>query len=119
MERRTHLEFPAPPDFDHELEAWSRAFKFVHKRKEGDTDIYQKGVGFWVAPMMLSVRRAGGNVHLEAWIRVNTFIRAMSLFLVPSEMGIQSGGFRLAAPRSIARKAVNEMLLQLGQDPIP
>jgi len=69
--------------------------------------------------MMLKVKKDDLETTLEAWIRVNVIARLMALFIIPSEMGIESGGFRGAAPRSIARKAVNRLINQLGQSPIP
>jgi len=77
--------------------------------------LYQKGTGFLVAPMMLSVRQAGGRVDMEAWVRCNMFMRIMSFFMLPAEMGIESGGFKGVLPRQIARNAVNGLLGVLGQ----
>jgi hypothetical protein len=81
--------------------------------------LYQKGTGFLVAPMMLKVRHENQETNIEAWIRSNFLVRLMSLFILPSEMGIESGGLKGVLPRNIARKAVNILLAQLGQPPIP
>ena len=69
--------------------------------------------------MMLKIRTDNQETTVETWISVNIFIRLMVLFIVPSEVGIESGGFRLAAPRSIARKTTNKLLALLGQALIP
>jgi hypothetical protein len=38
----------------------------------------------------------------------------MALFLIPAEMNIQPGGFRMVLPRNIARGKVNQLLADLG-----
>ena len=47
---------------------------------------------------------------MEAYVRTNFFVRLFALFLVPEEMGVESGGFKLVAPRKITRTAVNTLL---------
>jgi hypothetical protein len=37
---------------------------------------------------------------------------------MPTDMGIESGGFRGVLPRSMARTSVNKLLAELGQPPI-
>lgn len=80
---------------------------------------FQKGSGILVAPMMLLVAVGGGTVTLQAWIRSNLFVRIMSLFILPPEIHIRSGGFRAVLPRKIARNAVNDLIASLGGQPIP
>ncbi len=55
---------------------------------------------------------------LSRWICNCPFVRAFSLFILPAEMEIRSGGLRGVAPRVIARKAVNKLLDALGQEKI-
>jgi hypothetical protein len=71
-----------------------------------------------VAPMMLQLQQADGQLHLEAWIRGTLLARMGSFFLLPAEMGIESGGFRAVIPRGVARGAVNKLLNSLGQPSI-
>ena len=100
---------------------WSRRKGYVPR---GDVAAagakqFQKGTGFLVAPMMLLVAVGDGTVTLQAWVRCNLFMRIMSLFILPPEMHIRSGGFRAVAPRKIARNAVNDLIARLGGQPIP
>ncbi len=113
--KRTVLDFPFRDDLWAIVEPWAN--QNGYRQKEADTSrrLYQKGAGFLVAPMMLEVRQDGGQVHLEAWARFNILARLMSFFILPDEMGIESGGFRAVVPRNIARGAVNKLLPQLGQ----
>ncbi|HXE75298.1 MAG TPA: hypothetical protein VNN18_06660 [Candidatus Xenobia bacterium] len=112
---RTVLDFPYSGDLWAIVEKWAN--ENGYRRKEGDDTrrLYQKGTGFLVAPMMLELQRQGDQTHLEAWIRCNIFTRLMSFFILPAEMGIESGGFRAVVPRNMARGAVNKLLPQLGQ----
>ena len=119
MTQRTKISFRRDADVWPVVEGWAGGAGFHLKETTGPERLYQKGTGFLVAPMMLSIRQADGQVAMEAWIRCNTFVRLMSLFILPAEMGIESGGFKGVAPRAIARKAVNQLLPQLGQPPIP
>ena len=46
--------------------------------------------------LVLKVKKDDPETTFEAWIRVNVTVRLMLLFILPSEMGLESGGFRLA-----------------------
>lgn len=119
MSTRTRITFRHTGDVWSTANAWASENGYRQKDAQGAERTYQKGLGLLVAPMMLRIRTEGQETTVEAWIRVNAVIRLMAFFILPSEMGIESGGFRLVAPRSIARKAVNKLLAQLGQPLIP
>lgn len=119
MSARTVRSFAAEGDFWGTVDAWAAESRYALKESDQSWKLYQKGKGFWVAPMMVEIREAEGEVHIAAWIRVPLFTRLMALFMLPSEMGIESGGFRAVVPRNMARKAVNQLLEKLGQPPIP
>jgi len=61
---------------------------------------------------------ARAKVTVQAWARGTFIARLFSLFILPAEMGIASGGFRGALPRKMMRGHVNELLAQLGGPPI-
>jgi hypothetical protein len=119
MAARTVRDFGASGDIGSAVDDWAReaGYRLVESREL--TRVFQKGVGFLVAPMMLSIRQTGSDVHLEAWIRANLFVRLMALFILPAEMGIESGGMKAVIPRKMARGQVNKLLEALGQPPIP
>jgi hypothetical protein len=56
---------------------------------------------------------------MQAWLPISIFARIAALFLLPAEMHIRSGGFRAVLPRKLARNAVNDLLAQVGAQPIP
>ncbi|MCP5049518.1 MAG: hypothetical protein GY940_20270 [bacterium] len=117
MERRTIIDFNV--DYVDKtwnvINQWAQENNYKPKESTGPAKRFQKGTGFLVAPMMFEVTIDGGAVHMEAWIRANLLNRIFSLFILPAEMGIPSGGVKAVAPRKIARKAVNKLLEQLGQ----
>jgi hypothetical protein len=99
--------------------AWSNETGFGARQSNLPGRLFQKGHGIFVAPMMLQVQQNGNQFRFEAWIRVNTFTRVLALFMIPAEMGIESGGFKLVVPRKIARGAVNKLFARLNLPPIP
>lgn len=118
MSARTVRDFSSAVDVWPIVEGWMGAADFRLVSQTGATRRYQRGYGFLTAPMVLEITQTGSQVHLESWISVGFIARLSALFLVPAEMGIESGGFRLVVPRNIARKAVNDLLPRLGQPPI-
>ncbi len=115
MSKRTMLQFHYDGDIWSIVEKWASENGYREKESIGTDRTYQKGYGFLVAPMMLRVQKDDLEITLEAWIRVNIFVRMMLLFIAPSEMGIESGGLALFAPRKIARSAVNKLINRLDQ----
>jgi hypothetical protein len=101
------------------ITAWANETGFGVKQSTGPGRLFQKGHGILVAPMMLEIQQRGNQFHFEAWIRVNTFTRLFAFFLIPAEMGIESGGFKLVVPRKIARDAINKLMARLQLPPIP
>jgi hypothetical protein len=118
MNKRTILRFNYTGEIWPVVEKWANENGYSQLESEGHEKLYQKGVGFLVTPPMLKVAHENQETIVEAWIRTNLFMRLIFYFILPSEMGIESGGFRLALPRRTARKAVNALLAQLGQPPI-
>ncbi len=119
MAKRTVLEFSVDQDVWPTVAGWAAREGFRQVESHESTRRYQKGHGFWVAPVMAEISQVEGRVRVEAWIRANIIARAGALFLIPAEMGVESGGFRGVLPRRIGRNAVNQLLATLGQAPIP
>jgi hypothetical protein len=119
MNKRTTISFSTAGDFWPVVEAWAKQNDYRLVESNGSGRVYQKGHGFLTAPMMLKIGNKGQDVALEAWIKMNMLTRACALFMLPAEMGIESGGFRAVVPRNIARTATNKLLVQFGQQQIP
>ncbi len=114
MGNRTIVKFNSNGDVSPIVAKWAAENGYKWK-VSGSEGWYQKGMGILTAPMMLTLKNDGQDTIIESWIQVDIFTRAVTLFLLPKEMGVESGGFRLVVPRSIARTATNKLLTQLGQ----
>jgi hypothetical protein len=100
------------------VDAWAPGAGYNLVTGGGEHRVYQKGMGFLVAPMMLDLQLSNGRLVLQAYLRMGLFVRIMALFMLPAEMNIQPGGFRAVLPRKMARGKVNELLTKLGAPPI-
>ena len=116
MAARTIREFQVDGDITPLVDAWARANHYGFRGVSPDgTRRYQRGNGIVTGAMPMTVRQDGTLVHLEAWIHATLAARISSLFVIPTDMGIEPGGFRGSIPRSVARDAVNKLLVRLGQ----
>ncbi len=118
MTKRTSISFQSTDSIWPTVEKWAQANGYKPVSQDATSRTFQKGVGFWVAPMMLRLEQNGSAVSGEAWVRAGFFVRLCALFLLPAEMGVESGGFKGVLPRKIARTAVNKLLAELGQQQI-
>jgi hypothetical protein len=119
MAARTIRDFQVGFDVAPVVDAWAQANHYGFRGVSPDgTRNYQRGNGLLTGAMPLTVRQAGPAVHLEAWIHATLVARIGALFLIPTDMGIESGGVRGILPRNMARDAVNKLLAQLSQPPI-
>jgi hypothetical protein len=122
QDKRTTVQIPVHQDPSQTILAWAKRKQFYAKgnlNTPSPTRTFQRGTGLMVAPMMLTTHIDGGLVTLQAWVRIPMFTRIFSFFMLPSEMHVRSGGFRAVAPRKIARDAINELIRDLGGQPIP
>jgi hypothetical protein len=115
MKARTEIDFDFTGDAQKVVEEWASVHGYVFKEKVDDAHIYQRGMGFWTAPIRLAGSQHGEHVHLEAYVYAPFLNRLMSLFLVPEEIQIESGGFVASIPRAMARKDINELLQKFNQ----
>jgi hypothetical protein len=119
MSKRTIRDFALESPIWPQVDQWAQESSFALKRSDADTRLYQRGHGFFTAPMMLEVTQARDQIHVEAWVAIGFLARMQSLFILPAEMGIESGGFRAVLPRSTARTAINKLLARFDQQAIP
>jgi hypothetical protein len=119
-DKRTTVVFQAPGDPWPTIAAWAQKHKFLPREPQtGNTKLFQKGSGFWTAAMRAQFTQRGDQFELQAWLPISLFARIAALFMLPAEMHIRSGGFRAMLPRKMARDAVNDLLRQVGAQPIP
>jgi hypothetical protein len=119
MAARTIRDFQVGFDIAPAVDAWAQANHYGFRGVSPDgTRNYQRGNGILTGAMPLTIKQTGPVVHLEAWIHSTLVARIFTFFLIPSDMGIESGGVKGLLPRSMARDSVNKLLSQLGQPPI-
>ena len=92
------------------VQAW--ASRQGYKSAAGS--LYTKGSGFWTAARKVQLGYSDGTLHIEAWVAANIVVRIFSLFLLPAEITIESGGFKGALPRKLGRNEINDLLQSLG-----
>lgn len=120
-ERRTLVSYKVTSDPWPDIARWAQKYGFHPREPQtGNVKLFQKGSAFWTAAMRAQFSYDGvGTMKLHAWIPISVFVRIATLFLLPAEMHIRSGGFKAVLPRRIARSAVNELLAQVGGPQIP
>ncbi len=118
MNPRTIKDFESSGDIRPIVDAWASENGFRILDGNGPARLFQRGRGFWTAPVRLQALQEGSRVHLEAWVKVSFMVRLMALFILPKQMSLESGGFRGVLPRKIGRQRVNALLEKLGQPPI-
>lgn len=115
MRSRTIRDFSVPKDIWPIVERWAQNEGFRLTGDDGSKRSYQKGQGLLILPTKLEISQSDGNAHLEAWIHASFINRLFSMFLLPEELAIESGGLRAVIPRTISRDAVNRLLVQVAQ----
>ena len=118
MNRRTVRDFPCSEDIWPLIESWAVQTGFVALEKASHRRFYRRGGGLLMAPVFLEIRREGGVVTLEAWVKADFFLILSLLSGQKPETGIEAGGLTAALPRKRAREKINQLLKQLGQPPI-
>ena len=115
---RTICDFPAPPNLWQAVDAWAAQHNYETESQDGARRVLRKGRGLLVAKRMLSISVDGQNAHVEAWLPMGFIVRMMSFFILPAEIGIESGGFKATLPRRLMREEVNQLMTSLGQPSI-
>ncbi|HEU4728168.1 MAG TPA: hypothetical protein VFT22_09775 [Kofleriaceae bacterium] len=118
--RRSVVAFPVAVEPWPVIFAWAQRHRFIARQPQTlNLRLFQKGTGLMVAPMRAQFSLQNGVVEVHAWVHNPLLARIFSLFILPPEIHVGSGGLRAILPRRIARKAVNELLAQLGGPQIP
>lgn len=119
-DKRTTVVYAASGDPWPVIASWAQKHGFNPRQPQtGNVKLFQKGSGFWTAAMRAQFSYDGaGTMELQAWLPISLFARIGALFLLPAEIHIRSGGFKAALPRKIARNAINDLLAQVGAQPI-
>lgn len=106
-----YVEFASDKDVYAMVDSWATSNGYVLKRSEGDARKYQKGSGFLTAPMFLELDRVGAKYSIKSYVRVNGLI-------LQGDVGLAGDGFLVKLPRSIAKKAQNQLFQSLELQPL-
>jgi hypothetical protein len=116
--KRAVREFAVSGDPWPMVEGWAERQNYRAAEQGDGHRVYKKGSGFWAGARKLEIRATGDRVHLEAWVVGNLPARIFSLFILPREITIESGGAKAVLPRKLGRSEVNDLLQSFGQPPI-
>ncbi len=117
-EKRAIREFAANGDVLAIADEWAADQAYKTVEESSDLRLYKKGTGFITGARAVEIRNQGKQLHLEAWVIGNLPARIFSLFILPAEITIESGGAKAVVPRRQGRGEVNKLLERLGQEPI-
>jgi hypothetical protein len=117
-DKRAIREFSANGDVWKVADEWAAQQGYKAVDESADRRVYKKGSGFFTGARAVELRTEGNDVHLEAWVIGNLPARVLSLFILPAEITVESGGAKAVVPRKQGRAEVNELLSKLNQEPI-
>jgi hypothetical protein len=100
------------------VEQWAGQQGFKVREQSESQRLYQKGKGFFTGSRRVDIKVHDGQVHLEGWVHANMPARMMSLFILPANITLESGGFKGTLPRKLGRGELNPLLEALGQPAI-
>lgn len=114
----TVIDFKSKEDVFSVVDTWAVEKKYNLRNATDTSKTYQRGQGFLTPPIILTVNQNDDLVHMESFLKVGFLARLNSLFILPSQISLYSGGIKAAIPRKMGRSDVNILLLRLNQEPI-
>jgi hypothetical protein len=117
-EKRAIREFKATGDVWSAVDAWAKDQGYRPVEESSDRKLYRKGSGLMAGARLVEITKANGQLHLEAWVKGNLPARILSVFILPAEITIESGGAKAVVPRKMGRGEVNALLESFNQPPI-
>src|SRR5688572_13062307 len=119
MLQRTIRDFTTSAAIWSIADTWGDEQGFTVVTTKAERRVYQKGPDFLGYPLIVDIQQMNNQVHLETWLKASLLDRTRALFLIPSEIGLDSGsGLRMVIARKTGRSLVNKLLDRLGQPPI-
>ena len=102
------VTLPARDDIAGTVASWAAAHGYRLIRTEGSTQVYKKGVNFLTAPMFLQSTEDGAQHVFKAYTQIDGL-------LLKGNLALTADGIMARLPRSMAKKAVNNLLTTLQQ----
>lgn len=102
------VTLPARDDIAGTVASWAAAHGYRLIRTEGRSQVYKKGVNFLTAPMFLESTDDGAQHVFKAYTQIDGL-------LLKGNLALTADGIMARLPRSMAKKAVNNLLTTLQQ----
>src|SRR5215831_13772633 len=96
------------------VDRWAQQPGYRVDEQDNDRRSYKKGSGVMTGSRLVTIATSGRSVHLEACVTANFLARLFSLFILPKEITIESGGMKAVLPRKLGRNEVNDLLQSPG-----
>ena len=106
------VTMPARDDIAATVASWAAGHGYKLVRTEGRTQVYKKGVNFLTAPMFLESTDDGAQHVFKAYTQIDGL-------LIKGNLALTADGVMAKLPRSMAKKAVNDLLTTLQQPLLP
>ena len=113
MNSRTIRDFSVPTDIWPSVEKWAETEGFRVMSENGRSRRYEKADGS--LRTVIEISQMNECIHMEAWLLAGSFSRLLALFKLPEESALDSSDRRAVVPRTIARDAVNRLMVKLAQ----
>lgn len=102
------VTLPSRDDIAGTVASWAATHGYRLIRTEGRTQVYKKGVNFLTAPMFLESTDDGAQHVFKAYTQIDGL-------LLKGNLALTADGIMARLPRSMAKKAVNNLLTTLQQ----
>lgn len=106
------ITLPVRDDIASTVASWAAGHGYRLVRTEGRTLVYKKGVNFLTAPMFLESIDNGTEHVFKAYTQVDGLV-------IKGNLALTATGPMAKLPRSMAKKAVNDLLTTLQQPLLP
>lgn len=120
MATRTVREFSSDRNIWPAAGDWAQRWGYSGGKSDETTQLYVRNHGFLGPQSKVQISQSEGNVRIEGWLEANMLKQIQYLMLLPAEAGMESSAFFGAVPpRRDARRAFNNLLSALGEEPVP
>ncbi|MGE8279727.1 MAG: hypothetical protein ACN6O2_04760 [Stenotrophomonas sp.] len=94
------------------VDAWADSHGYRRISDSNGTRVYRKGNNILTSPMFLEVSQEGRRYVFKSYTQINGFI-------IKGDMALSGNGFLARLPRSMAKKAQNELFATLNVPGLP
>lgn len=104
--------FTSDHDVIAKVDAWAADQGYRLASESGNTRLYRKGSNILTSPVFLEVTRNGNSYVFKSYTQINGFI-------IKGDMALSGDSFIGKVPRSMAKKAQNQLFAGLNLPALP